>query len=217
MVAFKSADADASSAQLGKAWKAMWPFLESNDLSIRNASAESLGLLAKCFTPALITPAIRESNKSDGGEPKTQLNKIISQTDKALESLAFARSMPQLLSVISSLLLNLRYRDSPAASTAAEILLLPIVKKIGDLRLQKDFEHKESVDATLGSAMSVMGPQVLLRVLPLNLEPADRYVYNAQHVGPLLVHHLCHHNHQLASHTCTSYANLSRLDLTRWL
>lgn len=186
MVAFKSADADASSAQLGKAWKAMWPFLESNDLSIRNAAADSLGLLAKCFTPALIAPAVRESNKSEGGEPKTQLNKIISQTDKALESLAFARSMPQLLAVISSLLLNLRYRESPTASTAAEILLLPIVKKIGDLRLQKDFEHKESVDATLGSAMSVMGPQVLLRVLPLNLEPADRYVYNAQHVGPLL-------------------------------
>lgn len=192
MVAFKSADADASSAQLGKAWKAMWPFLESNDLAIRNAAAESLALLAQCFTPALITPAVRESQKSDGGEPKTQLNKIISQTDKALESLTFARSMPQLLAVISSLLLNLRFRESPTASTAAECLLLSIVKKNGELRLQKDFEHKESVDATLGSAMSVMGPQVLLRVLPLNLEPADRYVH---HTSRLPVHHLCHHNH----------------------
>lgn len=175
MVAFKSADADALASHLGKAWKAMWSFLESNDLSIRNAAAESLALLAQCFTPTFVAPALKEKRKtSDTGEPNTQLNKIILQTDKALELLAFARSMPQLLAVISSLLSNLRYRESPTSSTAAEILLLQLVQKIGELRLQKDFEHKESVDATLGTAMSVMGPEVLLKVLPLNLEPSDR-------------------------------------------
>lgn len=181
MVAFKSADADASSFQLGKAWKAIWPFLESNDLSVRNAAAESLALLTQCFTPALITPAVKEisslgKSDPDGTERKAPLNKIISQMDKALESLAFAGSMPQLLAVMSSLLSHLRHRESPTSATAAESLLLSLVKKIGVLRLRKDFEHKESIDVALGTAMSVVGPQVLLQVLPLNLEPSDRYV-----------------------------------------
>ena len=42
--------------------------------------------------------------------------------------------------------------------------------------MQKGFEYKENADATLSVAMSVLGPAVLLRELPLNLDVADRYV-----------------------------------------
>jgi len=95
---------------------------------------------------------------------------------KALRSVAFAQSMPQLLSTVSSLIVGLRYRDvSRSSPTAAERLLLPLIGYVGELRVQKGFEYKEDADATLATAMRVLGPEVLLGVLPLNLEPSDRY------------------------------------------
>ncbi|KAA1475204.1 NUC173-domain-containing protein [Dentipellis sp. KUC8613] len=175
MLALKDADADAAAANFAKVWKAVWAFLESSDAAIRRASAQSLAVLAQCLTPALIEPALKEHDAGTG-EPKSTLGKTLAQVDKAFEAFAFARAMPELLSVIAALLANLRFRASyaPRSPTAAETLLLPLVVKIGDLRVKKNFEHKEAADAVLSTAMSVMGPDVLLRALPLNLEPADR-------------------------------------------
>lgn len=174
MVAYSIADPDKCATELGKVWKTVWSFLESNNAATRKAAAESLGLLSRCFTPALIKSAIIEA-EVDQEEPKSVLGGIISQTTIALDSLAFARSIPELLSVISSLITNLRYDNGNRRSTpAAKPLLLPLIQKIGDLRTQKGFEHKEAADATLAIAIRVLGPEVILQILPLNLEPADR-------------------------------------------
>jgi ribosomal RNA-processing protein 12 len=180
LLAYKDANSQASAGELGKVWKAVWAFLESSDATIRKASCQSLALLAQCFTPEFITPAMRELGES---EPKSALGKIVLQTEKAFESLAFARSMSELLFAISALISNLRYREEPAGPTAAEVLLLPLVQRIGNIRTEKDFEHKEAADRVLSQAMATMGPAVLLNVLPLNLEPPDRLVYFDLHVS----------------------------------
>ena len=65
---------------------------------------------------------------------------------------------------------------APGAPTAAQTLMMPMIKHIGDLRTQKNFEYKEAADSTLSTAMRVLGPHVLLETLPLNLEPEDRCV-----------------------------------------
>jgi ribosomal RNA-processing protein 12 len=109
-------------------------------------------------------------------EPKSALGRIVIQAEKAFESLAFARSLPELLLVISALISNLRYRETPAGPTAAEVLLLPLVQRIGNMRTERNFEHKEVADRVLHQAMGTMGPAVLLGPLPLNLEPSDRSV-----------------------------------------
>ncbi|KAI0266803.1 NUC173-domain-containing protein [Gloeopeniophorella convolvens] len=171
LLAYKDANPQASAGELGKVWKAVWVFLESSDASIRRASSQSLALLAQCFTPEFIAPAIHERGKP---EPKSALGKIISQTQKAFESLAFARSMSELLSTIAALISNLRYREDSAGPTAAETLLLQLVQSIGNIRTEKNFEHKEAADKVLSQATATMGPAVLLNTLPLNLEPADR-------------------------------------------
>ncbi|KII92412.1 hypothetical protein PLICRDRAFT_172507 [Plicaturopsis crispa FD-325 SS-3] len=172
MLAYSSADADACAGQLGKVWKAVWNFLESGDASTRKAAADSLDMLAQCFTPTLIAAAIQEA---PGGEDKTFLRKIVSQASKALDSLSYAQSIPELLSVISSLTTNLRYRGGGRTSpTAAELLVMPLIEKIADLRIQKGFEYKEAADATIAATLRVVGPEVLLNALPLNIEPADR-------------------------------------------
>lgn len=174
MFAYHNVDAEAAGKKLWEVWHAVWPFMESTDTSVRKAVAQSLDSLTECFTPSLVSSAIKEK---ESNESKSTLKKIVSQTEKAFDSLAFARSTPELLAVISSLISHLRFRSGARTSpTAAEELLLPLIKKIAEMRVQKSFEYKETADATLSVAMSVLGPEVLLRELPLNLDVADRYV-----------------------------------------
>lgn len=182
LLAYKDANPHASNSELGNVWKAVWVFLESSDATVRKASCQSLAFLAQCFTPEFITPAIRERGQS---ETKTALGKIVLQAEKAFESLAFARFMSELLYVVSVLVSNLRYREEPAAPTAAEILLLPLVQKVGNIRTEKNFEHKEAADKVLSQSMATMGPAVLLNALPLNLEPVDRLVHCIVCIDPL--------------------------------
>ena len=167
---YSALDADSCATELGKVWKAVWTFLESSDPLSRKAASQSLVGLCRCFTPTLITAAF------DDATPTSTLGSIITQTTKALHSLAFAQSIPHLLSITSSLIASLRYRvGSRSSPTAAERLLFSLIGYVGELRVQKGFEYKEDADATLATAMQVLGPEVLLRILPLNLEPADRY------------------------------------------
>lgn len=176
MLAYHAADSEACAAELGRVWKTLWSFLESTHPATRKAASKSLDLLSQCFTPSLIDSAIQQDKTAS---LNSVVGNIISQTTKALDSIAFARSMPELLSVISSLITNLRYRSDgrkakKANAATTEALLLPLIQKVGDLRTQKGFEHKEAADSTLATAMRVLGPEVLLTVLPLNLEPSDR-------------------------------------------
>ena len=185
LIVYKDADPQACAGELGKVWKAVWAFLESSDATIRKASCQSLILLAQCFTPELKIRAMQERGQS---EPKSALGKIVLQTEKAFESLAFVRSMSELLLVISALISNLRYREMPAGPTAAEVLLLPLVQRIGNMRTERNFEHKEAADRVVSQAMGTMGPAVLLGALPLNLEPADRSVrLKLLHMSRLLI------------------------------
>ncbi|THH02095.1 hypothetical protein EW026_g741 [Hermanssonia centrifuga] len=170
MLAYHAAESDACASRLGHVWKAVWPFIESSEVAIRKAAVQTLDSLVKCFTLSWVSAAIRDDDKS-----KSALNKIITQLEKALSSLAFARSIPDLLAVMSSLISGLWYRSgSPSSPTAAELLLTPVIKKVAELRVDRTFEYKEAADATLSTAMRILGPEVMLHELPLNLEPADR-------------------------------------------
>lgn len=132
MLAYHATDAESCAGDVSKVWKATWALLESSEASTRRAAAQALDSVAQCFTPSLIAAAAKEK---DQAEPKSAIGKIISQTGKALDSIAFARSIPEVLAVIASLITNLRYRsggrDSP---TAAELLLSSLIVKVGELR-----------------------------------------------------------------------------------
>ncbi|KAI0630149.1 NUC173-domain-containing protein [Trametes polyzona] len=172
MLAYHHANADECASHLTKVWKALFSLLESSDAATRKAAAQALSMLGQCFTPAAIKAAVKER---DAAEPKTPIRKIIEQTSASLDALPYARAIPDVLAVVSSLIESLRFRNGARKnSTAAEQLLLPLVTKIAGLRVQKTFEHKEAADATLGTAMRILGPEVVLRALPLNLEAVDR-------------------------------------------
>ncbi|KAH7920537.1 NUC173-domain-containing protein [Leucogyrophana mollusca] len=173
MLAYHDTDPEACAAEFPKVWKTVWSFLESSNTSTQKAAADSLGSLSNCITLSMAKSAIEDGSD---GKSQTALGNVIAQATKALDSLAFARAIPELLSVISALISGLHIRIK--SQTAAEVLLMPLVQKIAELRVQKGFEHKESADATLSTAMRVVGPAVLLQTLPLNLEPADRQAGN---------------------------------------
>lgn len=164
-------DPDACALRVWEAWKALWSFMDAADSNIRKPAAQALDLLVQCFTPSFIQAAVKERNRD---EAKSPLGRVVSQTEKALGALTYARAVPEVLAVISSLLSGLRYRLENNGPTAAELLLMPVIVKVAELRVQKSFEFKEAADNTLKTAMQVLGPEVLLRELPLNLEPEDR-------------------------------------------
>lgn len=176
MLAYHAADPDACASRIGEAWKTLWAFMEGSDAGVRKAAAQALDQLVKCFTPSFISAAVKERKNDDHKAP---LSKIIAQTGKALGALTYARALAEVMAVISSLIGGLRSRGPTATSTgptAAELLLMPTITKVAELRVQKIFEFKEAADRALSTAMQVLGPEVLLRELPLNLEPTDRFV-----------------------------------------
>ncbi|KAF8895689.1 armadillo-type protein [Gymnopilus junonius] len=168
LVAHKSLQPAETSKELGKVWKSVWNFLDSMDAFTRKATAESLSAISSCFSRDLVSAALADKDDS------SVVRKTINQVSKALDSLPYARSIPELLEIISAFVTNLHHRSSESSPTAAEYLLMPLIIRVADLRIAKGFEYKEAADSTLSVAMRVFGPEALLKALPLNLEPSER-------------------------------------------
>jgi ribosomal RNA-processing protein 12 len=169
LVALNAINSGASSSEMGRVWKAVWNFLDSTDASTRKATAESLSAISSCFSLELISAAVED------GDNSSVIRKIVSQVTEALDSLPYARAIPELLLIISSIIKHLQSKESESGPTAAEILLLPLIVHIGNMRIMKGFEYREAADGTLSVAMRVLGPEVILEALPLNLVLGDRY------------------------------------------
>lgn len=182
MLAYRSVDELGCEDDFLNIWNAIWAFFESSQEQIREATVESLDALCQCITPSMVQAAIRKPKKAP------PLQGIVQQVLNALDSLGYAHAIAQVLSVIPSLILNLDMRiESEKSTTAAEILLMPLVLKVADLRMQKNFEHKEAADNVISTTMRVCGPAVLLQALPLNLEPEDRFVWSMFLIFPALI------------------------------
>ncbi|KAK0212882.1 armadillo-type protein [Desarmillaria ectypa] len=166
MLVYRRTNQSQCSVEVGKAWKTVWLFLESSDSAIRKEASHTLGVLSRCFSLSMIHTAVSDSEKA-------VVAKAISQISKALESLTYNRAVPDLLALTSSLIENL-YSIEGSMPALVQELCDPLIRQIGQLRTQKGFEYRESADSTLGTAIRVLGPQVLLSILPLNLEPKDR-------------------------------------------
>ncbi len=156
------------SAEVGKTWKTVWVFLESSDSAIRKEASHTLGVLSRCFSLSMIQAAVSDSEKA-------VVAKAISQISKALDSLTYNRAVPDLLALTSSLIENLYSAEGSTPVLVQELCDL-LIRQVGQLRTQKGFEYRESADSTLATVIRVLGPQALLSILPLNLEPKDRLV-----------------------------------------
>lgn len=168
MLALKRIDQEAASAEVPQTWKLIFPYLESAEAPVRRETGSTLSSLIQCISHTTIDDAF-------GGRSQTVITSIITQLTKALDTLSYVRAIPELLSVVSALIVTLRYRPGGQGTpTAAERLLPQLIIKIGGMRIKSNFEYKEAADGVMRTAMAVMGPEVLLSILPLNIMPEDR-------------------------------------------
>ncbi|KZV94990.1 hypothetical protein EXIGLDRAFT_611092 [Exidia glandulosa HHB12029] len=177
MAAYSTSSPDQCAAELPSVWQTCWSFLESSALPVREGATEALVALTTCITPDIIKSALSAASSSSKDSSKSPLGKMIALVTKSIDSVAFARATPQILVVLSALTLALGTQpgQTPGVDrTPAELLLLPLIVNVGNLRTKPKFVHKEGADAVMDTAMRVMGPEVLLRALPLNIEPTDR-------------------------------------------
>ena len=129
-------------------------FLTSPSHNIRISASECLiSFFSSCVPDGVIS------------EPSIYDEKILDQLgEKAngLLALKYQSAWIEVFTALAALFDALRYRGNPC--------LLPVVKAIGELRGSDSFHGKKEADELLGHAIRSLGPEVVLSVLPLNLD-----------------------------------------------
>ncbi|KAG7098810.1 hypothetical protein E1B28_000715 [Marasmius oreades] len=161
MSVFREMSPSAFSGRAPTVWKTIWSYLESINGAVREAAMQSISTLCQSVL-----------SMDEGTDGKLTLEGMVAQISKALTSVAYTKAIPHLLSITSSLTLSLPQGKPIKPSHIATIQ--PLIKQIGELRIEKHFEHKEAADTALSTAMRILGPQLILETLPLNLEPEKR-------------------------------------------
>ena len=128
-------------------------FLASSSHNIRLSASECLiSFLANCVPKSvIIDPSIYDE----------KVLKKLANSAVTLLSVKYQAAWIEVFTVQSALFTTFRWRSVD--------LLDEIVKAVGDLRGNNSFHGKKEADAVLGKAVEVMGPDTVLRILPLNL------------------------------------------------
>ena len=128
-------------------------FLASSSHNIRVSAAECLiSFLVKCVPDTVIL------------EPSIYDEKVLEKVAKsatALLSVKYQSAWMEVFTVMSALFTAYRWRSGS--------LLGETVKAVGELRGNDSFNGKKEADAVLGKAVEAMGPESMLKILPLNL------------------------------------------------
>ncbi|KAI7903680.1 NUC173 domain-containing protein [Cokeromyces recurvatus] len=119
-------------------------------------------LIEYCITDSLIEETDSESNNS--------LTEIIQSLETGL-GVHFQPAWTHIMTVQQAMFNKLNHY--------AATLMNGCVALLGELRLSPSETYKEQLDKTLGVAISTMGPENFLRILPLNLEQTNGQVGRA--------------------------------------
>jgi len=128
-------------------------FLVPTSLNVRISASECLiSFIVNCIPASVVTsPSIYDEKILE------KLAKIVTE----LLSVKYQSAWMEVFNVVGAMFDNLRWRATP--------LLDDSVKVIGDLRSDETFTGKKEADAVLSKAIRAMGPDIVLRLLPLNL------------------------------------------------
>ena len=128
-------------------------FLTSSSHNIRVSASECLiSFLANLIPDSVIL------------EPSVYDEKILEKVAKSAQHLLtvkYQAAWMEVFRLLSAMFETLRWRSDP--------ILRPILSTVGDLRSNESFSGKKEADAVISRAISAMGPEVVLTVLPLNL------------------------------------------------
>ena len=146
-------DAEETFSKLPELFEMVSGFLASPSHNIRTSASECLiSFTATCIPRSVIL------------EPSVYDEKTLEKIGKSavnLLSVKYQTAWMEVFNVLSALFESLRWRSAP--------YLNEIIKLIGDLRGNEAFNGKKEADAVLSAAIAAAGPEVVLEVLPLNL------------------------------------------------
>ncbi|KAH7350997.1 NUC173 domain-containing protein [Rhexocercosporidium sp. MPI-PUGE-AT-0058] len=128
-------------------------FLASSSHNIRVSASECLvSFMANCVPDSVLL------------EPSIFDEKILEKLAKAameLLSVKYQAAWMETFNVMGAMFDGLRWRADP--------ILIDVVKTIGELRGNESFTGKKEANEIIGKAIRAMGPESVLRILPLNL------------------------------------------------
>ena len=128
-------------------------FLDSISHNIRVSAGECLvSFAANCIPPNLILePSVYD---------EMTLEKI-AKVATGLLSVQYQAAWMEVFTVLSALFETFKWQSSP--------IMNDVVRAVGELRGSDSFNGKKEADEVLGKAIEAMGPEAVLKVLPLNL------------------------------------------------
>lgn len=128
-------------------------FLASSSHNIRESASECLiSFLVNCVPDSVIL------------EPSIYDEKVLGKVAKSatnLLSVKYQSAWMEVFTVLSALFTAFRWRSTG--------LLDEVVKAVGELRGNDSFNGKKEADVVVGKAIEAMGPENVLKTLPLNL------------------------------------------------
>ena len=128
-------------------------FLASSSHNIRVSASEGLiSFVVNCVPiTAILEPSVYEE----------KVLRKLAKAATALLSVKYQSAWMEVFTVLSALFSVFRWRSID--------LLDDVVKAVGELRGNDSFNGKKEADVVLGNAIEAMGPESVLRILPLNL------------------------------------------------
>ncbi|KAI5795677.1 NUC173 domain-containing protein [Geopyxis carbonaria] len=149
---------DKAFAKLPELFTLISTFLESPAHNIRSSSSQCL--------ISLIDSCIPESSLLDITRSTETIFQQVATATTDLLSVRYQGAWVEVFDVLNALFAKLKWRSDPVLSEA--------VKIVGDLRGNEGFQGKKQADTVISSAVHAMGPDVVLPILPLNLEKPVR-------------------------------------------
>ncbi|KAL4978559.1 NUC173 domain-containing protein [Aspergillus desertorum] len=128
-------------------------YLASPSSNIRVSASECLvSFVANCI-PAnvIIGPSVYDE----------KILEKLAKSTKDLLSVKYQAAWMEVFNVCAAMFESLKWQSSP--------FLDDIVKTVGELRSNEAFQGKKEADNVLGAAIEAMGPEAVLKILPLNL------------------------------------------------
>ncbi|KAF1809128.1 NUC173-domain-containing protein [Eremomyces bilateralis CBS 781.70] len=145
-------------------------FLLSPSHNIRVSASECLiSFLANCIPSSVILePSIMDE----------KVLEMVAAIAVDLLSLKYQHAWMEVFHVHAAMFDSLRWRSDP--------LLLTTVRTVGELRTSGAFNGKKEADVVLAKAIGAMGPEAVLKILPLNLIDAPPNQQGRAWLLPLL-------------------------------
>ncbi|KAI9697279.1 MAG: hypothetical protein M1836_004843 [Candelina mexicana] len=146
-------DPEATFHKLPEIFRSISEFLASSSHNIRVSASECLiSFMANCVPDRVLL------------EPSIHDEKILERLAKSASDLLtvkYQAAWMEVFNVLSATFETLRWKSAP--------LLSGVVRAVGELRGSESFNGKTEADGLLAKAISAMGPENVLAILPLNL------------------------------------------------